>query len=145
MQFWQDDPNATVHSAAEWAFRSAKMTEKVADLRREAAKAGRRDGYGWYVTAEDHTFAVIKGNVDAKLGSPPNEPGRDSDEAPTTRHIDQSFAISTTEVTTSQYKRFRPNFRHSNEHAHRRLPHQRGQLVRRGLLLPLAERAGTHP
>jgi formylglycine-generating enzyme required for sulfatase activity len=68
------------------------------------------------VTPEGHTIAVIKGPVDVILGSPDGEVGRDSDEALTKVHI-EPFAISTTEVTTSQYKRFRPNFRNSNEHA----------------------------
>jgi eukaryotic-like serine/threonine-protein kinase len=117
LQLWQYDPNCSVHSAAEWALRSLKMNEKAADLRSEMAKAGRRDEYGWYVTPEGHTFAVIKGPVDAKLGSPPNESGRDSDESLTTRHIKRTFAISTTEVTQSQYLRFRPTFRHLSEHA----------------------------
>jgi serine/threonine protein kinase/formylglycine-generating enzyme required for sulfatase activity len=117
VQLWQYDPNCSVHSAAEWALRSLKLYEKVADMRTEAAKAGRRDEFGWYVTPEGHTFAVIKGPVDAKLGSPPNEPGRDSDEALTMRRIDRTFAISTTEVTKAQYLRFRPAFRHLSEHA----------------------------
>jgi formylglycine-generating enzyme required for sulfatase activity len=117
LQLCQQDPNSSVHSAAEWALRSWKMADQVAVLRTEAAKAGRRDGFGWYVTPEGHTFAMIQGPLDAKLGSPANEPGRDSDEALTTRHIDRSFALATTELTTAQYKRFRPNFRHSNEHA----------------------------
>ena len=117
LHLWQDDPSCTVHSAADWALRSSGMTEKVADMRSEAAKAGRRDEYGWYVTSEGHTFAVIQGPVDAKLGSPPNEAGRDSDESLTTRRINRTFAISTTEVTQAQYLRFRPTFRHLSEHA----------------------------
>ena len=117
LRLCQDDPNCVVHSAAESALRSWKMQDQVAVLRAELAKAGRRDGFGWYVTPEGHTFAILQGPLDAKLGSPANESGRDSDEAVITRHIDRSFALSTTEVTTAQYKRFRPNFRHSNEHA----------------------------
>lgn len=113
----QDDPNCAVHSAAEWALRSWKMADQVAALRTQAANEGRRDGFGWYVTPEGYTFAILQGPLDAKLGSPANEPGRDSDETLTTWHTDRTFALSTTEVTTAQYKRFRPNFRHSNEHA----------------------------
>ena len=113
----QDDPNCAVHSAAEWALRSWKMADQVAALRTQARNEGRRDGFGWYVTPEGYTFAILQGPLDAKLGSPANEPGRDSDETLTTWHTDRTFALSTTEVTTAQYKRFRPNFRHSNEHA----------------------------
>jgi serine/threonine protein kinase/formylglycine-generating enzyme required for sulfatase activity len=117
MGLWRDDPNCFVHSAAEWALRSAKMIDQVADLRSEAAKSGRREGYGWYVTPEGYTFAVIKGPVEARLGSPPTEAHRDSDESPVTRHIERTFAIATTEVTQAQYMRFQPKFRHLSEHA----------------------------
>jgi serine/threonine protein kinase/formylglycine-generating enzyme required for sulfatase activity len=116
-QYCQEDPNCTVHSAGEWALRSWKMADKVALLRSEAAKVGRREGYGWYASPEGSTFAVFPGPVDARLGSPANESGRDSDESLTTRHIARTFAISTTEITTGQYLRFQPRFRHSNEHA----------------------------
>jgi eukaryotic-like serine/threonine-protein kinase len=116
-QLWQEDPNCAVHSAAEWALRSSNIADNVSVMRNDAAKAGQRDGFGWYATREGHTFAVIKGPVDAKLGSPPTELGRDSDESLTTRPIERTFAISTTEVTKSQYQRFRPTFRHSNEHS----------------------------
>jgi eukaryotic-like serine/threonine-protein kinase len=113
----QHDPNCFVHSAAEWALRSSNAADKIADMRGEAARAGRRDGYGWYVTPEGYTFAVIEGPVQAKLGSPPTEAGRDSDESLVTRPIDRTFAIATTEVTRSQYLRYQPNFRHSSEYA----------------------------
>jgi eukaryotic-like serine/threonine-protein kinase len=116
-QFCQNDPDCAVHSAAEWALRSWKMGDKVAILRKEAAKMGRRDGYEWYATPEGYTFAVTKGPLDATLGSPASESGRDSDETLITRHIGRSYAISTTEVTKSQYCRFQPQYRHSNEHS----------------------------
>jgi serine/threonine protein kinase/formylglycine-generating enzyme required for sulfatase activity len=117
LQLWQDDPSCFVHSAAEWALRSSSVAYKLGDMRAEAAKAGRRDGYGWYVTPEGFTFAVIEGPVDAKLGSPPTEANRDSDESQVTRHIRRIFAISTTEVTVAQYLRYKPTYRHSSEYA----------------------------
>jgi formylglycine-generating enzyme required for sulfatase activity len=117
LRLWRDDPNCFVHSAAEWALRSTKMIDNIADLRSEAAKVGPRDGYSWYVTPEGYTFAVIKGPVEARLGSPPTDAHRDSDETPVTRRIGQTFAIATTEVTRSQYLRLRPTYRHTNEHA----------------------------
>jgi serine/threonine protein kinase/formylglycine-generating enzyme required for sulfatase activity len=117
LQLWQGDPSCFVHSAAEWALRSWKSADELADMRAEAAKAGRRDGFGWYVSPEGFTFAVIEAPVDVKLGSPPTEANRDSDESPVTRHIRRTFAISTTEVTKAQYLRYNPRFRHSSEHA----------------------------
>ena len=61
---------------------------------------------------------MIKGPIDARLGSPPTESGRDSDEGQATRHIERTFAISTTEVTIAQYLRFNPTApRHLSEHA----------------------------
>ena len=91
LKFWQDDPNCFVHSASEWALRSSGTADTLAELRAEATKAGRRDGYGWYVSPEGYTLAVIEGPVDARLGSPPTEAGRDSDESQVERHIDRTF------------------------------------------------------
>jgi formylglycine-generating enzyme required for sulfatase activity len=117
LQLCQEDSNCAVHSAAEWALRSWKMADKVALLQREAAKVGRREGFRWYVTPEGDTLAVITAPVDALLGSPATESGRDSDESLVRLRIERPFAIATTEITKAQYKRFRPNFRHPNEHS----------------------------
>ena len=36
----------------------------------------------WFVNGQGQTFAVIEGPVEFRMGSPPNEPGREPDEIP---------------------------------------------------------------
>jgi formylglycine-generating enzyme required for sulfatase activity len=58
-----------------------------------------------------HTMVVVKGPVSVRMGSPANENGRvpAPDSAAEPQHtvaIPRSFAISTTEVTVAQFRRF---------------------------------------
>jgi serine/threonine protein kinase/formylglycine-generating enzyme required for sulfatase activity len=60
----------------------------------------------WFVNREGLTFAVIDGPVESLVGSPPNDPNRFPTETLHTVPIDQSYAISTTEVSIEQFNRF---------------------------------------
>jgi formylglycine-generating enzyme required for sulfatase activity len=58
-----------------------------------------------------HTMVVVKGPVSVRMGSPANENGRvpGPDSAAEPQHtvaIPRSFAVSTTEVTVAQFRRF---------------------------------------
>ena len=64
-----------------------------------------------FQTIEGHTMVVFAGPVSVQMGSPAHEEGRQpaSDSAEEPRHtvtIPRSFAISTTEVTVAQFRRF---------------------------------------
>ena len=64
-----------------------------------------------YVSAEGQTMITFVGKLSVRMGSPANEVGREpaSDSAAEPIHtvfIPRSFAISTTEVTVAQFRRF---------------------------------------
>ena len=59
----------------------------------------------WYVNSQGQTFAVIEGPVEFRMGSPPTEPERSSEEIPHRRIIPRRFAIAAKEVTIEQFER----------------------------------------
>ena len=64
-----------------------------------------------YQTSQGQTMIVVRGTVSAIMGSPPAERGRQpaSDSAAEPQHtvnIRRSFAISATEITNAQFRRF---------------------------------------
>ncbi len=75
--------------------------------RRNATRVidGQRD---WFVNSQGQSFAVIRGPVEARLGSPGDEPDREAIEILSGVTIDRSFAIGMKEVTSEEFKRFLP-------------------------------------
>ena len=87
--------------------------KKLAALTGPLMSAGRRPDRAWYINRAGQTMAVFNGPIDARTGSPPDEPERDSSDEPLlTRKINRDFAISTKEVTCREYYKFMPKFRH---------------------------------
>lgn len=121
LTFHSDDPDAGVHGASAWALRQLGCGAQLAEVTKRLAVAGRRQGFGWYVTPSELTMIVIARPGPTKLGSPEAEPGRDSsDEAVRDFDIDWSFAVSATEVTQSQFLSLCPEHTHcKNENAPR--------------------------
>jgi serine/threonine protein kinase/formylglycine-generating enzyme required for sulfatase activity len=77
----RDDPGAEVHSAAEWLAASWGLE------RGERGRPPRPPGSGdWYTTGEGHDMAAVRG---------PDG---------------HAFALSTTEVTVAQFRRFNPDY-----------------------------------
>jgi formylglycine-generating enzyme required for sulfatase activity len=106
LDLYRNDPDAGIHGAAEWALRKwgqhAQLKEADEELMRLKDWAGRR----WYLNGQGETFAVIDGPVEFRMGSPPNEPERDTG-APMRRVvIPRRFAIATKELTVEQFQRF---------------------------------------
>jgi formylglycine-generating enzyme required for sulfatase activity len=60
----------------------------------------------WYVNGHGQTFAVVDGAGKFRMGSPLDEPERDSDEPPHSQEITNRFAIATKEVTRGQFQEF---------------------------------------
>ena len=63
-------------------------------------------GHRWWVNGQGQTFAGVEGPVEFRMGSPPDEPGRDPDEPAHRRRIPRRFAIAVREVTVAQFQEF---------------------------------------
>ena len=80
-------------------------------------------GRRWFVNGQGQTFAVIDGPVEFRMGSPPNEPGRNA--ARESHHrtvIPRRFAIAVKEVSIEQWERFvltHPRVRVASERVNR--------------------------
>ena len=77
---YRNDPDAGIHGAVEWTLRQWKQDEKLRNLDAELSKLKDRGNRRWYVNSQGQTFAVIEGPVEFRMGSPPTEPERFSDE-----------------------------------------------------------------
>jgi hypothetical protein len=60
-------------------------------------------------------MVVFRKPGDVQIGSPKDEPGRDSDEEIHTRRIDRDFCISSMETTFAQFAKYKPDFRHQKK------------------------------
>jgi len=106
LDLYENDPDAGIHGAAEWALRQWKQEERLKSDQAELSKLKDKGPRRWLVNSQGQTFAVIDGPVEFRMGSPPNEPDRDADETPHPRVIPRRFAIADKEVTVAQYERF---------------------------------------
>ena len=106
LDLYRNDPDSGIHGAAEWTLRQWKQQEKLKELDAELMKLKDRGDRRWYVNGQGQTFAVIEGPVEFRMGSPPTEPERFSDEILHRRIIPRRFAIATQEVTVEQYQEF---------------------------------------
>jgi serine/threonine protein kinase/formylglycine-generating enzyme required for sulfatase activity len=111
---FRTDPDPAVHSAAEWALRSWGEQTALESLKRELVKPVLDADDRWQITPEGFTMVIFRGPIDVQVGSPPDEPNRDSDEAQVRRRIERSFAIASTEVTVEQFEDFFPDYPHLN-------------------------------
>ncbi len=100
MRLYRDDADSGVHSAAEWSLRRLGAGDVLERALTELSALSMRPGYRWYVTRSRITMAIFDSPGVVQLGSPDNEPGRDTrDETLWSAKIDWSFAISTTEIS----------------------------------------------
>jgi formylglycine-generating enzyme required for sulfatase activity len=106
LDFYQNDPDAGIHGAAEWTLRQWKQEGKVKSVQAELSKLKDKGARRWFVNSQGQTFAVIEGSVEFGMGSPRSESDRDADETPHSRIITRRFAIADQEVTVEQYERF---------------------------------------
>ena len=107
LNVYRDDPDAGIHSAAEWTLRKWGQEEKLKEVDAQLMKAKDWGNRRWFVNGQGQTFAVINGPVEFRMGSPPNEPNRyPAEEVPRRFIIPRRFAVATKEVTVEQYQRF---------------------------------------
>jgi len=109
-----DDPHAGVHSAAELLLRRwggpDVLAECAAGLRNPTSDEG---GPRWQLGPNGHTFVVLPGPLEFRMGAQPHEKSHYHDPILHHRKIERSLAVATKEVTVRQFQRFNP--RHRND------------------------------
>ena len=107
LEAYRNDPDSGIHGAAEWILRQWKQQEKLQAANAELMKQKDRGHRRWFVNGQGQTFAVIKGPVEFRMGSPPTETERHAEsEGPWRMRIPRRFAIAAKEVTVEQFQRF---------------------------------------
>jgi eukaryotic-like serine/threonine-protein kinase len=107
---YNSDPDAGVHSAAEWLLKSlGSEVRLMAEKSRLFAAA--KKGTSWTIQANGLTMVNIPRPGNFLMGSPDDEFGRDNrTEYPTEVSIDYSYAISAYEITLRDFEQYDPTF-----------------------------------
>lgn len=96
-----------------WKFedtaRVVKRTESVAEVRGKKGRDSPKQNAIWQDPATGTEFVWIPGGC-FKMGSPPDELGRDPDEGPVHDVCLDGFWMGKTEVTNHQYRKFEVNY-----------------------------------
>ena len=105
--WYREDPDPGVHGGIDWLLRQ-KWGQAEALDRIDGELAGREppEGRHWYINGQGQTYAVIRGPVEFRMGSPENEADRAPNELPHRKRIARSFALATKAVTVAEYTRF---------------------------------------
>jgi serine/threonine protein kinase/formylglycine-generating enzyme required for sulfatase activity len=104
---YRHDPDSGVHSAAGWLLRKWDASDLLptADAGL-AATTTPGSGRAWFVNSQGQTFAVVRGPVQFTMGAAAPWPERTNANSEHVRRFGRTFAISTTEVTYAQFRRF---------------------------------------
>jgi formylglycine-generating enzyme required for sulfatase activity len=111
---YKDNPDAGVHSAAELLLRRFGGLDVVAHCESELRTseiAGKKRR--WELGPNGHTFAVLPGPLEFRMGAGPNETAHYGYPVSHYRRIDRSLWVATKEVTVQQFQAFNPA--HRNE------------------------------
>jgi eukaryotic-like serine/threonine-protein kinase len=109
-----DDPDPGVHSGAELLLQRWEGTDRIAKLETELRRRKtRKDGQRWLLGPNQHTFAILPGPLEFRMGSLPHEPAHYGDPNSHFRKIERSIMVATKEVTLSQFQKYKPG--HQNE------------------------------
>ncbi len=105
LEWYETDPDAGIHGAADWTLRRWGQSAKVAAI--DGRLKGKDPcGRRWFVNGQGQTLVIVDGPVEFRMGSPSDEPGRDADEPAHRRLIPRRYAIAAREVTVAQYQEF---------------------------------------
>jgi serine/threonine protein kinase/formylglycine-generating enzyme required for sulfatase activity len=107
-RLYADDPDAGVHSAAEWILRKSGHNSELADLDNKLKNNPTKGN--WLIQKEGITMVIFPGPVQFEMGSPESEARRDDGEIRHTRLIPRGFAIATHEVTVEQLQKSDPRY-----------------------------------
>jgi len=115
LQRWfLQDPDAGLHSAAEWLLRRWGREEIISEglttlqvRERELLAKLKNDPQRWYVNSQRQTFVLFDA-ADVLMGSPNSELGRTTNnfEFQHVQHISHRFAVASHEVTTAEFAEF---------------------------------------
>src|SRR5262249_18318890 len=94
-RIFQSDPNAGLHSVAQWALKNWGRSDRLKELTDQLISTGPVENRRWYVNSQGQTLIILKGPIESRTGSPPEEKG-DSDERICTRIIPRDFAMCST-------------------------------------------------
>jgi serine/threonine protein kinase/formylglycine-generating enzyme required for sulfatase activity len=103
---YREDPDAGVHSAAELALRRWEAADRLKLGPSPAPRAGGPVTRRWYVNPAGQTMVVVDGPVRFRMGTPPTDPERESQEFYHWQVVPRRFAIATKEVTIEEYQEF---------------------------------------
>jgi serine/threonine protein kinase/formylglycine-generating enzyme required for sulfatase activity len=130
---YENDPDAGIHGAAEWALRQWKQDQMLESTQAALSKLKDKGRRRWFVNSQGQTFAVIDGPVQFRMGSPPSEPDREADdETPHPQTIPGRYAIADKEVTVEQYERFaraNPRFHVPKSSLYKYSPDSNGPMI----------------
>lgn len=109
-KMYREDPDPGIRGAAEWLLRQWGCQKQLQEIDKELSYAHVGEELQrqrqWYVNGQGQTMVVIRGPVEFLMGSPEDEPERDSDERLHARKVSRSFAIANKEVSVEQFQRF---------------------------------------
>ena len=110
-----EDPDPGVHSAAELLLRRFGDLGIIERMQSELENAASNNpGVRWVLGPNEHTFVVLPGPLEFRMGVSPDEGEFYGSPVLHYRKIDRSILVATKEVTLEQFQRFEPA--HSNEH-----------------------------
>jgi formylglycine-generating enzyme required for sulfatase activity len=123
LALYREAADPGLHGAVEWLLRrwghSTRLQEIAAqvalgrDERLRQIRQSQARGHtapAWYVNGQGQTLVVVPGPVEFRMGSPPAEVGRDSDERWHCRQIEHTFAVAAKPVTVTEFLRFRKDY-----------------------------------
>ena len=113
---YRNDPDSEVHSAVDWLLRHTNegaarprmnwgQQTALEEIDREVAENSAQDK-GWSVNFAGLTMIVIHESPIFQMGANPNEPRRSADEVPHKVRIPRVFAISSKEVTMTEFQKY---------------------------------------
>jgi serine/threonine protein kinase/formylglycine-generating enzyme required for sulfatase activity len=116
LDLYRRDPDPGLHGSLAWLLRKWGREQALRDIDQVLATGKVEGERRWYVTQKGQTFVVLDASEPFLMGSPRTEQGRLRDETLHRRRIGRRFALAATHVTVAQFKKFRPQFGHTQMH-----------------------------
>jgi formylglycine-generating enzyme required for sulfatase activity len=114
LSFYENQPDAGLHGAAEWLLRKWKQDnrlraaiEKLQSTEEQLQARKATEKRQWYVNTQGQTFVILDAG-EFLMGAPGSEPDGRQNETQHRCHIGRRFAVSGTKVTKAQFAQFQP-------------------------------------